>query len=229
MNRHMTSEVLSAYLDYEVELPVRRNVERHLESCEECRTHLVSMQRVVRGLSKVERVALPMALSAQIRRQAQAQPPPTLWARCKELFMELPRRSEMRTHLAMAMGLVVSVFLVGQGIERRHLEQLALGQEPSQPIELVTYNYGEAPSAAWSSGTSEVDGRKYIWEDADQTWVQSGFQYDQAAAQIDSLSPEGQAILRRTPNLSDTLLAAGGRVRIALEDKTLVEMYASHS
>ena len=82
MNRHITSEVLSAYLDYELNLPVRRTVERHLESCEECRTHLVAMQGVVRQLSRVERMAPPPALAAQIRRQAQAQPPLTLWGRC---------------------------------------------------------------------------------------------------------------------------------------------------
>ena len=226
MNRHVTSEVLSAYLDHEVDLPVRRTVERHLESCQECRAHLVSMQRVVRGLSRVERVALPRALSAQIRRQAQAQPPLTLWARCKELFLELPRRSEMRTHVAMAMGLVVSVFLVGQGIERQQLENLARGQEPNFE---VSFTVGGVPEGAWSPGTSEVAGRKWLWEDVDQIWVEKDFRYDRAtAAHIELSSPEGQALLRSTPDL-DTLLAGGSRGFMMRLDGTLVELSASHS
>lgn len=228
MNRHITSEVLSAYLDYEVDLPVRRTVERHLESCQECRAHLVSMQRVVRGLSKVERVALPMDLSAQIRRQAQAQPPLTLWGRCKELFLELPRRSEMRTHVAMAMGLFVCVFLVGHGIERRQLENLALGQEAREPIEKVTYNYGEAPAAAWESPTIEIADRKFVWEERN-VWVEKEFQYDQATAKIDAGSPEGQAFVRRYANLYD-VLEDGARVRMVDENtSTLVELSLSHS
>jgi hypothetical protein len=224
MNRHITSEVLSAYLDYEVELPVRRNVERHLESCEKCRTHLVSMQRVVRGLSRVERVAPPLPLAAQIRRQAEAQASLGLWARCKELFLELPRRSEMRTHVAMAMALVVSVFLVGHGIERRHLEQLALGQEPNFE---VSVDEGVS-DGAWSPGTSEVAGREWLWEDVDRIFVEKGFRNGPTVAHIYKGSPEGQALLRSNRDL-DNLFGEGVRAVRFRDGQTFVELSTSHS
>lgn len=225
MNRHITSEVLSAYLDYEVDLPVRRIVERHLESCEECRSHLVSMQRVVHSLGRVERMAPPLALAAQIRRQAAEQPPLTFWSRCKELFLDLPRRSEMRTHLAMAMGLFVCVFLVGHGIERQHLENLALQQEP---VEDVTYILGGTSPEAWGNATSEVAGRKFELVD-NEHWVEQGVHFEDPVyyARIDPQSPEGQAFMRRYADL-DTLLSGGSTVVMVDEDTmTLVELSAS--
>ncbi|HEX2225421.1 MAG TPA: zf-HC2 domain-containing protein [Thermoanaerobaculia bacterium] len=224
MNRHITSEVLSAYLDFEVDLPVRRTVERHLESCEECRSHLVSMQRVVHGLGRVERMAPPLALAAQIRRQAAEQPPITFWGRCKELFLDLPRRSEMRTHLTMAMGLFVCVFLVGHGIERQHLENLALQQEP---VEDVTYILGGTSLEAWGNATSEVAGRKFELVD-NVHWVQQGVPFNHRDyARIDPQSPEGQAFVRRYDNL-DTLLSGGSTVLMVDEaTMTLVELSTS--
>jgi hypothetical protein len=224
MNRHITSEVLSSYLDYEVDLPVRRTVERHLESCEECRSHLVSMQRVVHSLGRVERMAPPLALAAQIRRQVVEQPPLTFWGRCKELFLDLPRRSEMRTHLAMAMGLFVCVFLVGHGIERQQLEKLALRQEP---VEDVTYILGGTSPEAWGNATSEIAGRKFELVD-NAHWVEQGVRFDHRAyARIDTQSPEGQAFMRRYADL-DTLLSGGSTVVMVDEDTmTLVELSTS--
>jgi hypothetical protein len=68
MNRHLSTEQLSAYLDSELGFSEMRQLESHCSVCGECTARLASMRRVVSGLGRVERAAPPVALRHQIRR-----------------------------------------------------------------------------------------------------------------------------------------------------------------
>jgi hypothetical protein len=53
MNRHATTEQLSAYLDREIGIAEGRQLESHCSACAECGARLGSMRRVVSGLRRV--------------------------------------------------------------------------------------------------------------------------------------------------------------------------------
>lgn len=196
MNRHISNEVLSAYLDDRVDLRFQKEVDTHLASCEQCRTHLESLRGVVSGLSRVSRVAPPLGLAQRIRHQVVAEPV-SPWVRLRNLIVALPRRSDLRTHVAMAMALVVSVFLVGHGVERKQRDILASQGDPTKWEVTVYYGEDQAPADAYKTPTAQFGGRKFIWPEPG-LWVEQGLDLSatQASTHVDSRSPQGQAILK---------------------------------
>jgi anti-sigma factor RsiW len=73
MNRHATTEQLSAYLDRELGYVEVHQLEAHCAVCGECNTRLAGMRRVVHGLDRAGRAVPPAALRQQIRRQVIAE------------------------------------------------------------------------------------------------------------------------------------------------------------
>lgn len=202
MNRHITTEQLSAYLDTELGVAEKRQLEAHCEACPECGARLASMRRVVTGLGRVERAALPPALHQQIRRQMVQEIPPhgirKVWQSLR--FMLFPLSPALRTSAAMGMALVIGLFAVSHSV--------VSFSEPvqAQEIEVVTVKPGEAE---FGPTTSEVDGRKFIF--TEEGWVQSGLEGTVPAAQVDANSPRGKELLKRSPNLK-LLLVEGSSV-----------------
>jgi hypothetical protein len=100
---------------------------------------------------------------------------------------------------------------------------------PPAPPTLVEWVLASAPPEGRGIPTSEVAGRKFELVD-NAHWVEQGVRFDHRAyARIDTQSPEGQAILRRMPNL-DALLEGGATVVMVDEDMmTLVELSTGRS
>src|SRR5262245_58779669 len=122
MNRHVSTEQLSAYLDGELGYSEIRQIENHCSACPGCGARLDAMQRVISGLGRVERAVPPPALRQQIRQQIAAQPPAPSFMRALNSFRQLffPIRPALRTAAAMGLALVVGVFLfrnVSEGIQ----------------------------------------------------------------------------------------------------------------
>ncbi|MFL6234781.1 MAG: anti-sigma factor family protein, partial [Thermoanaerobaculia bacterium] len=86
MNRHVSTEQISGYLDAELGYSEIRQIENHCSACKECGERLEAMQRVVSGLGRVERSAPPPALRQQIRQQVAVQPPTSNLTRALSSF-----------------------------------------------------------------------------------------------------------------------------------------------
>ena len=70
-------------------------------------------------------VITPTVTMARIRYQVEPEIAATPFERLKALLMDLPLRSDLRTHFAMGLGLLLCVFLVGHGIEDKQRDRLA--------------------------------------------------------------------------------------------------------
>jgi hypothetical protein len=228
MNRHISNEVLSAYLDDRVDLRFQKEVDTHLTACEHCRTQLDSLRGVVSSLSRVGRVAPPPGLAQRIRQQAMEQPV-SPWARLRDLIVALPRRADLRTHMAMAMAMVVSVSLVVHGVERKQRDIMAATQ--SDPEGKVTaYTDGDLP-ADWSKPvTAQFGGRQIVWNGTD--WLEAGLDASatQASTHIDIRSPRGQEILKsigEEDKVAAAFLEDGSRM-VLRYNASMVELSTQH-
>lgn len=202
MNRHVTTEQLSAYLDRELGLAERRQIEAHFEACSGCGARLDSMRRVLNGLGRVHRTAPPPAIAQQIRRQiaAEAVTPAPPFRRLLFLVSGLSRRQSLQTSLAMALTLVVCVSLVGHGMD---IEEA----KPQEEVFVATVS-PETPLSLPQT-KSKVAGRDFVFTEVG--WVQEGLEGERPGSLVDIHSPEGQALLTKYENL-EVLLAEGDPV-----------------
>jgi anti-sigma factor RsiW len=114
MNRHVSTEQLSAYLDAELGYSEIRQIENHCAACKECGARLDAMQRIVSGLGRVGRAAPPLALRQQIRQQIAVQPPAPSFERAVNaaylfFFPIFPLRPILRMAAVMGLALVVGI------------------------------------------------------------------------------------------------------------------------
>jgi hypothetical protein len=212
MNRHLSTEQLSAYLDSELGFAEMRQLESHCSACEECTARLASMRRVVSGLGRVERIAPPAALRQQIRREAATQPPPQGVRRALDTFRLLlfPVRPALHTAAAMGLALVVGLFTVSH--------QGPSAMAASRPDhEDVTVK----PGAEFVPTTSEVAGRTFTW--TDNGWIQKGLEGQTPVARVDAGSPQGRALLTKLSGLQ--LLLADGTPVVVRYNLETVEIH----
>jgi hypothetical protein len=214
MNRHATTEQLSAYLDRELGMAELLQLEAHYESCEECRARLTSMRRVVRGLDNIGRAVPPPALRQQIRRQVITQataPPYGFRAAFEKLRMYmlggvqpmylLATQPTLRTTSVMGLALVVGLFAFNHFNGLRPVP----ASVPQEEVTVTPY----ADSPVVQTTTSEVAGREFIWTDSG--WIQRGLVGMTPEVQVEAGSPQGKALLSRYSGL-DLLLQDGDPV-----------------
>src|SRR5688500_19950948 len=82
MTPHAESEVLSAYLDGELESAAAASVETHLGECPDCAARLEGLQETVASLRRLERPPLPEAVTRGLRQRLQRErerPRRTAW------------------------------------------------------------------------------------------------------------------------------------------------------
>jgi hypothetical protein len=203
MNRHVTTEQLSAYLDREIGTAEGRQLEGHCSACAECGARLGSMRRVVSGLGRVERATPPAALRQQIRRQIIAQPQAHGLRRAFDSFRFLlfPIRPALSTGVVMGLAMVVGLFALNHQAESLMPPPTRGGKE------IVTVQLGAQPGQTFT--TSEVAGRKFFLTDSG--WIQKGLLGQTPVTRVDAGSPEGRALLTRYSDL-EILLKDGSAV-----------------
>ncbi|HKV09790.1 MAG TPA: zf-HC2 domain-containing protein [Thermoanaerobaculia bacterium] len=224
MNRHVTIEQLSAYLDRELGYVEMRQLDAHFEACPACGARLASMRRTLQGLARVERLAPPPVIAQQIRSRvaAESAAPPSPVRRLLRLVSALPLQPALRTSLAMGLTLVVSLFLVTHGVER---ESRNLMPPVSPEPQAVVETYLGDPPLGLPPTTSEIAGLgKFVW--TDEGWVQRGLEGERPEAMVDVGSPEGKALLTRYTDL-ELLVADGSTVLMRNNLKTVVELRAA--
>jgi len=203
MNRHLSTEQLSALLDSELGFAEMRQLEFHCAACEECASRLASMRRVVSGLGRIGRVAPPPALRQQIRRAAAAQTPPQGVRRALDSFRLLlfPLRPALHTAAVMGLALVVGLF----ALNHQSTNAMASSRTGQETV-TITFE----PGARFDTPTtSEVAGRKFIL--TDNGWIQKGLEWQTPVTRVDAGSPQGRALLTKYSDL-DLLLRDGSPV-----------------
>lgn len=196
MNRHISTEQLSAYLDSEMGFAEMRQLKAHCEACPECGARLASMRRVVTGLGRTDRVALPASLHQQIRRQIVQEIPAhgirKVWQSLR--FQFFPLQPGLRTAVAMGLAIVAGLFTLSHSL----IGTVAPVPEPHFSQEKVTVKAGTQPLAMLKT-TSKVAGRDFTWTNAG--WVQDGLEGRTPEMSVDARSPRGRELLTRYSEL----------------------------
>lgn len=200
MNRHVSAEELSAYIDSELGFAEMLKIDAHCAACAECGSQLAALRRVVTGLGQVERAAPPAFLHHQIRRQAMAAPPVGRFRRALESLRLLlfPAQPSLRAAAGLGLALVVGLYAYGN---------IPPGPPEPQPRREIVMTY---PGAHFDlQTTSEVAGREFVLTEVG--WIQKGLEGKAPQAHLDSHSPQGRALLTRLSDL-DLLLKDGSAV-----------------
>lgn len=213
MIRHLSSEQLSAYLDGEVAFHESREIEGHLAACAECRDSFKSMQRTVSGVWHLDRVAPPPGLSTRVRAEVAAvrRPEPTLVRTVAAYVFGLPNQKALRTAAAIALPLVLSLFLFKNGMDQKAVEQNLM--PPPALVEVVTVVPVADLPLVLPQTTSKVADREFVWREVvgGDVWVQKGLEGEVPEFRVSAQSPQGRELLARYSDLG-LLLADGSRV-----------------
>jgi len=211
MNRHLSTEKLSSYLDGEIGPSQAERIEEHLGSCPACRAQLASMERLVAGLRRVERPVPPPVLAAEVRRRiAAASAPQGFWRRLQLLLSDFSQQPALRTSAAMGLAILFSVYLLAHGVKSAPdaaPEAAAAALDPEPVVTVQTY-FGQPPLDLPPT-TSEVAGREFVLFGG--RWIQRGLEGKKPEAQVAAESPEGRAMLSKYSDL-DLLLTDGTHV-----------------
>lgn len=201
MTRHVSTEDLSAYLDFELRYAEFAPLEAHCASCADCGSRLASMRQVVHGLGGTRRAEPPEALRHQIRREVQTAPPVSFtqrigWALDSLRVLLFPMRPMLRASMVLGLAAMAGLFAVSHGMSDGFLR--GDDPQPRRAIEIVETRLGE-PLALPPQTTSQVAGRKFIFTNAG--WVQSGLEGEKPETRLDAHSPQGKALLTKYSDL----------------------------
>jgi hypothetical protein len=212
MNRHLSSEQLSAHLDGEIAFPESREIESHLASCESCRDRFEALQHTVSGIWRLERAAPPVGLATRVRAEvAAATRPPAPVRSFVTYIFGLPSRPVLRTAAAMGLALVLSLFLVTNGVgPKRDFDVPDAPARNAVGVVTVEPLLGDPPLILPQT-TSQVAGREFVWTENQDLWVQRGLEGEVPEARISAQSPQGRELLTKFSELG-LLLADGSRV-----------------
>lgn len=212
MIRHLTSEQLSAYLDGEVAFHESREIEGHLGACADCRGRFDTMQRTVSGIWRLERAAPPPGLATRVRAEVAAarRPEPAFGRNVVAYVFGLPNRPSLRTAAAVALPLVLSLFLFTNGMEQKAGLEPAMMPPPAL-VEVVTVEPSADLPPFLPLTTSKVAGREFVWREVGDVWVQKGLEGEVPATRLSAQSPQGRELLAQHSEIG-LLLAEGSRV-----------------
>jgi Putative zinc-finger len=211
--KHATTELLSAYLDHEIDLVKARALEAHLETCLSCRRRLSELQSVVGSLGRLEREAPPPWLGQRVR-HAMSSPRPSLWERFARPLLQVPRRSPIGSTLSMAVALGILLLGASAGEQRRGLPGIASYPGPAP------YPDHPIPTTIVVAGRTFVLSRAFPLREDEDVWVEQGLLGRRPEARVRVTSPEGRALLARYQDLG-YLLADGSRVVMRYRRETL--------
>lgn len=218
---HLDSELLSAYLDEEVESKERPEIEDHLQSCLDCRRHLEGLRRVTDSLHRLERASPPPILDAAIQRHIVLERRSGLsglWQANDRLRGALS--SHVATMFALVFALAVILYLFSSAVERRSQQEpilvpvLETAPAPVGATDLSKESpAGEALSDTVSVGSRTFDRRA-------NGWWQRGLSHSVGDGSdprtIAGDSAEARALFADEPRL-ERLLADGGALVLELE------------
>ena len=220
MVRHLSSEQLSAYLDGEAAFHESREIEGHLAACANCRDRFKSMQRTVSGVWHLDRVAPPPGLSTRVRAEVAAvsRPEPNFVRTLGAFIFGLPNQRAVPTVAAIALPLVLSLFLFKNGMEEKAALEPNLMPRPNL-VEVVTVGaVADLPLDHSPQTTSKVAGRDFVWRESGRgdVWVQKGLE-GRCPSSVSAQSPQGASSWHGTRTSACCWLMVPGRAAYRLE------------
>ncbi len=226
MTVHASAEVLSSLLDGELTEAERREAERHLAGCADCRARLDSLGRVVGTLKRLERAAPPEALAQLVqRRVALVGTRRSYLDRMEERLQRLGKGSPLAVSFALVLALAVMVYLLSHGTARQ--------QQRGVPIVVPTAEAARefaAANAHREPKTLEAGGRRFVL--SGERWLEHGLERDEAAGTlavstvVTQGSPEGEALLGREGWLEELLGKGEGKAVVFRDGEAVVEVRA---
>ncbi|HSN88975.1 MAG TPA: zf-HC2 domain-containing protein [Thermoanaerobaculia bacterium] len=212
MNRHLSTEQLSSYMDGEVDSTVSRGIETHLEGCPACSARLRSMRGVVAEVRRMQRLTPPADLAYQVRTQTRAlddlRVQRTFRGRVRTFLNGLTLQPSFRLATALGAGLVLAFSVLLPSYNVPPVDPIPFPEGPRQQIVTVRTTFGEPPLGLPET-TSAVAGRKFVL--AGDRWVEKGLEGKLPETHVVAASPEGQAMLSKYSDLM-LLLTDGSRV-----------------
>lgn len=195
MSRHASSELLSAYVDEELEISERQQVESHVGQCADCRQRLDGLRRVRSTLRGLEQLAPPPFLGAEIHSRVRREPlRRSLISRLEMRLGRVPQQSALAVTFATIFALVIILYLFVSSVERHDRQGLRVIVPPLTPPEVV-----------------EVLGRHFE-RLPEGGWCERGLEpYGEGVRRVAMSSPEGSRLLAALPGL-EALVREDGRV-----------------
>jgi hypothetical protein len=222
MTAHASAEILSAYLDDELAEGERRETERHLAACPDCRARLDSLGRVVGTLKRLERAAPPAALPQLVQRRiALTGARPSYLERLEERLQGLGLTSPLAASFALVLALAAMLYLFAHGLERRERRGVPI----VVPTPEAAREFAEA-TAHLDPATVRAGGRTFTRSAA--RWLERGLEREEVAGilapgpAVAADSPAGRELLARFPWLAE--LVAGADAVLFRDGEAVVEI-----
>lgn len=190
MNRQVTPELLSAYLDRELPETEQRELESHLATSAETRERLDRLRRVVDDLHRLERTQAPPALEGRLARAlALERDRVGLLARLERGMSVLGRQSITFLMFALVFAFGILLYLFSQAVERH---------ERSQSQVIFTH-----PGALQVEGGERLEAAGRIFRRREGFWLEQGRPEDAAGRSIAGSSAEGLTLGVAHPELEE--------------------------
>lgn len=200
---HLELELLSAYLDREIDEPERPPVEAHLEACLSCQHRLDGLRRVVDGVHRLERAAPPPVLDTMVKRhivlEREGSGIASRWSSGRRWGGGLS--SQVGIMFALVFALAVILFLFSSALERQ-----------TEPILVpVIDTFGSPREVVLSSRTFVREPHGYREQGSSQSSSRSVAFGSEAAQALLAAEPDLEGLLDEGPL---TVLIAGESIEI---------------
>jgi hypothetical protein len=195
--QHITLDVLSAYLDRELEGAEAGDVARHVEGCTECKAQLDGLRAVALGLRDVDRLAPPPLLAQSIRRQLELVDRQLPAWKQPRLVGKL--NSNLLLLFAMVIALAIVVVQFGDALKRLENRGSTLVAPAGGTFREEFRPHEQASSVQLGDRTFDLNG---------STWVERGLPEAERWLQLE----EARRVLRGLPELL-ALVAGDGSAR----------------
>jgi hypothetical protein len=204
---HDDLDLLSSYLDGELNEPERRAVEDHVAVCPGCRAELDGLRRVVSRLRSLEREAPPPVLAERVaRRVAVARRSKGLIARVERALRRVPVESStlLTFGVVVALAAIAALFVAGldetERVRRRGAESVV---ERDGDLQVMRAVLGER-----------------VFDRDGSLWRERGA--GEPARTVDAASSEGKALLDAEPRLRDLLAGSDGVVVLRADGRPVL-------
>lgn len=214
MSTHVSAELLSAYLDRQLAQRETRELEEHLESCDQCHVRLKGLRRVVASLQSLNPVAPPSTMEQAVaRRIALADDRVSLLDRLEDGMSLLNRQNPILSMFAVVIALALFIYFFSLTLHQRETNSMIPVIFKDPPVATAA-----DPEVAVGS-TLGVAGRSLVWS-AGGLWVEEGTSVDEVSRTFAAGSEEAGALLAAHPELAD-LAALGRSVVIAVDGEVV--------
>jgi hypothetical protein len=188
---HADVELLSAYLDRELVEPEARELEAHLEECEECHGRLDGLRRVTADLRRIEEVEPPPELAQAVARRIAlaTDDRESLLDRFEDRISIFNRQSSLLAMFGVIIALAIFMYLFSVALEQ------------SRSDGLIPVIFEDPPGASETAERLEVAGRVLIRDHG--RWLEDGVDAGAAARPVDLDSDAGRELLADHPELAD--------------------------